>query len=539
MAKASSDTSLSEPIGQDFGPYTLVRRLGVGGMAETFEAIRRGPGGFTQRVCLKLVLPFFRDRDDFVQLFEREARLAARLRHSNIVGIIDFGEINGMTYMALEMVDGVDLAVLLDGQPGRRLSHDYVALLGHELAAGLEHAHDPSRDGSDKGVNASPIIHRDISPSNVLVSHHGEILLTDFGVAKAITGTSRKQSAVKGKIPYMSPEQLRAETLDGRADLFALGVVLFEALTGQRPYEGAHDPATIMLILNGDHPSLKALAPDAPPDLRDVIESLLAPDRDQRPENATTLLDLLDPLVPSPRLRRRLGKMASEARAAKLDVASKRPVSGDETTKVSSDVGERGSGISRTSGALITATSDPEGATPSSPGIGRRHRGWLAVLILAGTAIGSAIALWLPKQVESFEPQSQPVIEASKSSDPAPADEPRNDTGAAERAGQSPLGADGSDDGAPEPASAAPSKSAVPTARPAQLTVVVFPWGDVWINGKPRGPAPLQRASLKPGRYSISAGQGAPSKSETVRLRAGQRKTVHFDLTRSRSSPSP
>ena len=122
-----------------------------------------------------------------------------------------------------------------------------MALLGNELAADVDHAHNPHRESGFDGTNVSAIIHRDISPSNVLISSHGEVLLTDFGVAKAVTGRSRKQSAVKGKIPYMSPEQLRAESVDGRADLFALGVVLFEALAEQRPYEGAHDPATIML----------------------------------------------------------------------------------------------------------------------------------------------------------------------------------------------------------------------------------------------------------------------------------------------------
>ena len=130
------------------------------------------------------------------------------------------------------------------------------------------------------------IVHRDISPSNVLVSRQGEILLTDFGVAKAISDTSRQQSAVKGKVPYMSPEQLRAESLDGRADLFALGVVLFEALAGERPYAGAHDPATIMLTLKGEHPPLPALAPDAPPGLCHVIERLIEPDKEQRPATA-------------------------------------------------------------------------------------------------------------------------------------------------------------------------------------------------------------------------------------------------------------
>lgn len=241
MSDAGSDRPLSDPLGQDFGPYKLIRRLGVGGMAETYEAIRSGPSDFTQRVCLKVVLPFYRDREDFRELFEREARLAAKLRHRNIVGVIDFGEIDGVTYMALELVDGVDLGTMLDSRPSRRLSPEYVTLIGYELASALEHAHDPRREGSSDDPADNAIIHRDVSPTNVLISKRGEILLTDFGVAKAITGTWRQQSAVKGKVPYMSPEQLRAERLDGRSDLFALGVVLYEALAGERPFQGEHE----------------------------------------------------------------------------------------------------------------------------------------------------------------------------------------------------------------------------------------------------------------------------------------------------------
>ncbi|MBW2718180.1 MAG: serine/threonine protein kinase, partial [Deltaproteobacteria bacterium] len=373
MSKVRSQTSLSDVIGEDFGPYRLVRRLGVGGMAETFEAIRRGPSGFAQHVCLKLVLPFFRDNEDFVRLFEREARLAAKLRHSNIVGVIDFGEIDGTPYMALELVDGADLRVLLDAQDGTRLPHELVALFGHDLAAALEHAHAPGAGRDADGSEIDAIVHRDISPGNVLVSRRGEVLLSDFGVAKAISGTSRKQSAVKGKIPYMSPEQLRAEPLDGRADLFALGVVLFEALGGQRPYDGAHDPATIMLTLSGDHPSLHGLAPDAPPELCDVIESLLRPDRDERPESASVLIDLLDEFVPSQRARRKVGKLVADCRAAEDRLSKKEALALAAPTKVTDPRPRQGgTGAEPTGGAPSMAGATPLGA--QDPGSGARTK---------------------------------------------------------------------------------------------------------------------------------------------------------------------
>ncbi|MGB8332782.1 MAG: serine/threonine-protein kinase, partial [Polyangiales bacterium] len=280
------ETSLTDDLGTHLGPYELVRRLGVGGTAETFEAIRRGPGGFSQRVCLKVVLPFYRDNEEFKRLFRREAMLAAKLRHRNIVGMIDFGEIDGRSYVALELIDGIDLRTLLDTHDRNRLDAELVVLVGLELAAALVHAHTPPLGSGFDGL-----VHRDISPSNVLISRQGEIMLTDFGIAKANEEPRKQTSGAKGKFPYMSPEQLRAEPLDGRSDLFSLGVVLFEALAGIRPFDGANDPTTIMRILNGEHAELAEWVPDAPPKLCAAIERLIHRDPDKRIQSATELIE--------------------------------------------------------------------------------------------------------------------------------------------------------------------------------------------------------------------------------------------------------
>jgi serine/threonine protein kinase len=526
MAKASSNKRLSDPGGRPLGPYELVRRLGVGGMAETFEAIRRGPGDFAQRVCLKLVQPFFRDKPDFLEMFEREARLAAQLRHSNIVGVIDFGRIEGTTYMALELVDGIDLATLLDARPGRRLSPEQVALIGHQLAQALEHAHDPRRD-TTTGADSS-IIHRDVSPSNVMVSRRGEILLTDFGVAKAITGTARKQSAVKGKVPYMSPEQLRAEHLDGRSDLFSLGVVLFEALAGQRPFQGEHDPATIMKILHGDRPSLRSLAPGAPGGLCDVIESLLETDAQQRPPNATRVLELLEPFLPPPRERRELGALASEARA--LRAARSELVENPATDETS--------GVSRSSGSLALGGKPPGPETKAERGR-RRHLLWVLLAAVAATWL-----LWgqqkgdssdQPVELKTASPaEKQTATEASPVPPEAPPspDVGQEDTAQAEgkETGESSQ-TEAQAEGAVAPVGLDEEPSPTPRVQPASLSVFVFPWGRVWINGRSYGKAPLQNISLKPGTYRVSVGQDAASEAKTVRLRSGDRRTIQFDLT--------
>jgi serine/threonine protein kinase len=537
-----SDRPQSDLIGQDIGPYHLVRRLGTGGMAEAFEAIRQGPSGFTQHVCLKLVLPFFQDDENFIRLFEREAKLAARLRHRNIVGVIDFGEADSRLYMALELVDGTDLRFLLDQQPLQRLSVAQAALVGVELAEALEHAHG-RRSGSGlhpTETSMQGIVHRDISPSNVLISRHGEVLLTDFGVAKAMSGASGGPSAVKGKVPYMSPEQLRAEPLDGRADLFSLGVVLFEALAGGRPYQGAHDPSTIMLILSGKRASLGKAAPEVPPKLGELVDALLEPDRENRPKSASAVLELLDEYAPSVSVRRSLGELAVasqvEADRRRADVSA---IVADGPTKRAQGSAPEQTGTKsarvvgpRSEASVATpeadevrsdAPSDEGLAAPGVPGWSRRRVARAVVGSVLGVAGAGAIGWALRGPAEDGRKH-----EASGSAPAAPGS--AVDDPIVEDRADVPIESVPSGTEEPTPIDA-PESEPVRIREPARLSVVVFPWGNVWVNGKKLGPAPVRNKSMKPGRYQISVGQGSPLRTVTVRLRSGQHETVRFDLT--------
>lgn len=494
---ATAETSPGDIVGQDFGPYRVVRRLGMGGMAETFEAIRQGPSGFSRHVCLKLVRPALRQDEHSIKLFEREARLAAKLHHNNIVSVVDFGEIDGTLFMSLELVDGVDLQTLLASR--RKLSHEHVALLGYELARALEHAHSPVGEGNGNGPPHEAILHRDVSPSNVLISRNGEIKLTDFGLANVASGGT-PLSAVKGKFPYMPPERLRDEPIDGRSDLFALGVILFEALAGRRPYDGGHDPATIMLIIEGDHPVLRELEPEAPEALCEIIESLIDPDRAKRQADASVLLEQLEELVPSPAERRRLGKMV---------VATP-----GYTARSTSD--------EWASAVPIGASSMPA----SAPSSRRSFAKAAGLFLLLGGAAG-AYALW-PRSGGRTQPTE------SKSNDPPGPTGPTRPIAAKKVEGApdtsvARVGPVGHSPGEPE--ARAPAPAAKPPAR-ARLTVLVSPWGNVWINGRARGAAPVKNVALEPGRYKIAAGQDKPSQTETVRLRAGQRRTVRFNLAK-------
>ncbi|GEM_PF-442529 len=304
----SSDARpMTDELPRIFGKYLLERRLGVGGMAETFVARREGAGGIVQHVCIKRVLPAFHKDPEFIQQFQREARLAAKLRHQNIVQVLDFGYVGETLYMALELVRGVDLRDFLRAQPDQKLAIEFVGLIAHDMIYALDYAHRP-HDGVDG------IVHRDVTPSNVLLSRNGHAKLADFGVAKAI-GTSTVATAtgvMKGKMPYMPAEQMKGGAIDGRTDLFSLGVVLYEALAGRRPFVGAHDVEVMTKIVTNTRPKLIEVAPHVPAELCAVVEKLLGPEPEDRFENADAVLDAIAPFVPPPSYRRRLADMVRD-----------------------------------------------------------------------------------------------------------------------------------------------------------------------------------------------------------------------------------
>ncbi|MCB9600885.1 MAG: protein kinase [Sandaracinus sp.] len=287
---------MAERLPRAFGDYVLERRLGVGGMAETFVARR---GATRQRVCVKRVLPAFCRDAEFVRQFEREARLAGRLRHSNVVGVVDFGAVEEELYLALELVEGVDLRALLQAQPDHRLPEDVAALVALDLAYALDYAH------------TEQVVHRDVTPSNVLLSVRGEVKLADFGVAKGLTGQTLPTASglLKGKVPYMAPEQMSGGEVDGRSDLFSLGVTLFEMLAGRRPFVGAHDVEVMLRVSKGERPRLGELV--HAPQVEPIVDRLLTIARDQRP-HAHAVVQALASLVQADS-RVTLGRLVREA----------------------------------------------------------------------------------------------------------------------------------------------------------------------------------------------------------------------------------
>lgn len=298
---------MASALPERFGDYELVERLGVGGMAETFVAVRRGADGFEQRVCLKRILPAFANDDEFVEMFHREAHISALLHHGHIARVLDFGIAQQAHYLALELIEGIDLRALLRRLRARAETLDpaLIAYLAHALGSALEYAH----TADDLG-RAAGIIHRDVSPSNVLLSTAGEIKLADFGIAKAMNLPGSAQSnALKGKIPYMAPEYALGRGCSARSDLFSLGVLLYECLAGFRPFDGANDIETLDRARHGRREPLRTVAKDAPHALVDTIEALLEPIAERRPPNATALLDRLADVPCSTSARRELGSL--------------------------------------------------------------------------------------------------------------------------------------------------------------------------------------------------------------------------------------
>lgn len=294
-------------ISERFGDYELVERLGVGGMAETFLAIRRGPGGFEQRVCLKRILPTFVDDADFVEMFLREARLSALLHHGHIARVLDFGIVGTTHYLTLELIEGTDLRAVLRhlGRRDRSLDPGLTSYVAHALGAALDFAHTADDQGRAAGV-----IHRDVSPSNVLLSRVGEVKLADFGIAKAASLPGSIQSgALKGKIPYMAPEYALGRECSARSDLFSLGVLLYECLAGYRPFDGDNDIETLDRAREGRRKPLQEAVPTAPAPLVHAIESLLAPAPDARPPNAAAFIRMLAEVPPPPLAQRHLGAL--------------------------------------------------------------------------------------------------------------------------------------------------------------------------------------------------------------------------------------
>ncbi|HNX51645.1 MAG TPA: protein kinase, partial [Thermoanaerobaculaceae bacterium] len=237
VSKPAVEPVPAAQVGTPFGQYDLIEPIATGGMAEVFKARMRGVEGFQKIVAIKRILPHLTENDEFVTMFIDEAKLAAQLQHPNIIHIYDLGKLEKSYYIAMEYIDGKDLRSILRmlEEKERRLPLGLAMFVASRLAAALDYAH-RKRDMQGREM---VLVHRDVSPQNVLISFDGDIKLCDFGIAKAASKASHTRAgALKGKLQYMSPEQAWGKDLDHRSDIFSLGLVLYEMLTGRKAFVG-------------------------------------------------------------------------------------------------------------------------------------------------------------------------------------------------------------------------------------------------------------------------------------------------------------
>lgn len=275
-----------------YGPYLLLERVSLGGMAEVFKAIEFGVDGFERLVAVKRILPHVAEDEEFITMFKDEARIAVQLQHGNIAQIYSLGHEADSFYIALEYVAGQDLRTVFERcrKQGSTIPVPHCCFIMTRVCEGLDYAH------NKKSAQGEPlnIIHRDVSPPNVLVSYEGAVKLCDFGVAKAAGRVSQTQAGIlKGKFGYMSPEQVKGQDLDRRSDVFAAGVCLWELLTGRRLFHGDTDFSTLEKVRAGDVPIPRTINSDIPEALEEIIMDALAVDPDQRIPTASKLQERL------------------------------------------------------------------------------------------------------------------------------------------------------------------------------------------------------------------------------------------------------
>lgn len=390
----------------------LERRLGGGGMAEVFLARTIGAEGFSRPVAIKRVLDGLSRDAQFADMFVAEAQLSSRLQHPNLVSVLDFDrDSEGRLFLVMELVDGVDLRGLLDTGP---LPFSLVIHLAIEILRGLDYAHELPLNAD--GVRG--LVHRDISPHNVLLSWEGAVKVSDFGIAKARAATSATASLlIKGKPAYMSPEQVNGRPLDGRSDLFAVGVMMFEMLCSVHLFAGGSLEETLGHVLYKDIPQVRAIRPDVPEDLSAVVASLLIRDRDQRMRSAEAAIAALVACANCPKAgREELIEAMSQRFSGRAPI---RPRSVSHLSHSDPTLVARPT-PGRLAPPIKTSTSDLGAQS-------RRDRRWLWAVVAGLLAIAGVIGVIVARR----EDEKAAVIAKPPTSVPTPPEPPKPPPGLA------------------------------------------------------------------------------------------------------------
>jgi len=326
----ASESPQSPFVPYNFGRYELTQRLAMGGMAEIFCARQTGAHGFEKMLVIKRILPHLANDPEFVSMFIDEAKLQGALQHPKIVQVYEFGQVDGVYFIALEWIDGLDALGLLRACAHRRqrLPVRLAVHIAAEVLDALDYAHERrGSDGSPLGV-----VHRDVSPSNIFISRRGDVKLGDFGIAHAANDqrTSKTQAGtLKGKYGYMAPEQVVGGEIDGRTDQFAVGIVLAEMLMGRRLFTAANDLDVLLMVRDARLDRLDRHGSDVPPPLRTLLNKMLARDPAERFARASEARDALSDFLFD--ARQRVSSADLGAFLESLGVTGAQPVRQEES----------------------------------------------------------------------------------------------------------------------------------------------------------------------------------------------------------------
>ena len=509
------------------GPYELLDRLAKGGMAELYLAQRTGSGGFRRLVAVKRILPHLGEEATFRDMFLNEGRIAAQLTHPNICQVHDLGEDADGLYLAMEYLEGVSWETFSQAMP-RDADRTFLRLIAgmlQQLAAGLGFAHN-LRDVASG--HATPVIHRDISPQNIYLTVDGICKVLDFGVAKVVTeGRRTRSGVVKGKLAYMAPEQLRGEQLDVRADIFAVGIVLWELLTGQLLFDRSTDFMVWQAIQEAVIPPPSSICPHVTPALDAVVLRALQRDVAARPSTMQTLSDefnaaiaSLGPPADGQELKAALQLYCQhELHAAATRLAAARrgqprsaeTVVGTDERKVTPPAN------------LSSGTAAGTAASTVSELVRAQSRRWpkpLATTMLVAAGIGGAI--WFSQREKSVAPPTPPrAPTVANLVDARVATQPSLDAGS--QLPVNPTNGVGTATGSNSGTAAPENKPAVVATGTGYFSIDSTPFANIYADGKLLGETPLFRVALRAGSHSIRAVLAdRRSKTFTIKIRKGE-----------------
>jgi eukaryotic-like serine/threonine-protein kinase len=515
-----------------FGAYTLLSRLGHGGMAEVFLARKAGPGGFSKLVVIKRILPHLSREPEFVQMFLDEARLAARLEHPNVVQIFDMGQQDGAYFLAMEYLGGETVSGMArrakntNSPLGASISARVIA----EACEGLHYAHEFKEiDGTPLGI-----VHRDASPQNIFVTYDGRVKVLDFGVAKVATKLAQTRTGtVKGKISYMSPEQCRGDPLDRRSDIFALGIVLFEMVAGRRMFKEDNEFSMLKKIGSGDFPRPIQLAVDAPRGLMAVCERAMAVDPKDRYATAREMHGEIESYLRSAQIEVGPEQVAEKMNALfsnDIEFRKQLLMATDDRAEIFQKLSEEASDSFPSLGSLAQSgarTAWARASTIHTPKPKRRLVRWaapVAALVLGGAA---AVVLWYPRA--PAPPPSPSISPPSANTAPNPTQvETKAEPVKVEPAKSDPTKSDSKE----EPAvGTVPTPKATLKPSPAFLNVTSQPSDcAVSIDGKLAGHTPVKHRRIEPNVKVTVAIDCAGHEPETRRIELSPGETSLIDV---------